>query len=227
MTQNKKTCFLLGGGKSLSAHIEAGLWEAIKDKDVWSLNFAYKFMPFLPTRQCWVDGSFFRKNLSDLQNLSSQGVPLYCKKSELYHAFPFFNQCATVRETNKVTAESLFIGTMGLVGVFALSLAIKENYERIYLFGYDFGTKSQFDEKTHFYSDKVKEMNIQSSGVGHPGVYYSGNNIKQSVNEFDYFNQFNKEIYNVSTISNINSYPKLSYTEFLDFIEQTNLTKQT
>ena len=222
---NKKTCFLIGGGASLNSHIKNGLWGILNGQDVWSLNFAFKFMPFVPSRECWVDTSFFKNNITDLQNLSKLNVPLYCKKNEYYKAFTFINQYNTYRDTNKtpILPTDIFIGNMGLVGIFALSLAIYENYETIYLFGYDFGTPNLYDENTHFYQSQVKETKIQSSGVGNPRVYYSGEKLKNSVTDFEYYKQFNREIWNVSETSNISAFPRISYN---DLISKLNLTKQ-
>jgi len=38
---------ILGGGYSVKEGIEKGLWNKIKDKNVWSLNYVFLTMPFL------------------------------------------------------------------------------------------------------------------------------------------------------------------------------------
>lgn len=212
-----KTCYLIGGGTSLKSHIESGLWDIIKDKDVWSLNFAFKFMPFLPTKQLWVDTMFFKNNIHELQNLYEQGkTEFYCKANELYKAYPFINQRYTQREIDKVDKIHLYIGKLGLVGLFAISEAIHEDYDTIYLFGYDFGTRNPTDTNTHFYQEQTREKRIISSGVGNTNVYFRNQQLKDGVKDFDFYKKFNKQIYNVSGISNISSFPILSYQEFVE-----------
>jgi hypothetical protein len=90
-------------------------------------------------------------------------------------------------------------------------------YKKIYLLGYDFGTSSTSDTNTHFYQDF---LSVPSSGVRNPGVYRQNNNhVKKEVNDFNYYHQFKGvTIYNVSTQSNINSFVKISYQTFFEYL---------
>jgi len=217
-----KTCILVGGGKSVRTGISSNLWEEIKGQEIWSLNYAYKLMPYLPTRQCFVDYNFFRNNEDDLHDLASKGVPIHAKKnSKLNHIdSKFIKQYNTVRQkvfrgrTALVEPPEahLFVGTMGLVGCFSLSLAIAEGYDIIYLLGYDFGVTSYTDKDTHWYQDKIS---VKSTGVGNPNVYWNKETIKKEVTDFDVYLQVpDLKIYNVSMLSNINAFPKITYQEF-------------
>ena len=76
---NKKA-ILIGGGASITEGIEKNLWEKIRGKDIWSLNYAYKTMPYFPTRELFVDKSFYRNNREDLLLLALNGVKMYSKK---------------------------------------------------------------------------------------------------------------------------------------------------
>lgn len=212
-----KDVIILGGGKSILEGIETGLWNNIKDKEVWSLNFAYKMMPFIPTREVWVDTTFWKNNISELEMLSKKGTKCHCKKNDRYN---FINDIIQHEITRKVEEKDtrLFIGAMGLCGMFALSLAISEKFERIFLLGYDWGTTKISDTHTHFYQGQ-SGIEYSSRGVGRPEVYLSNtSNPKKDVNEFDIYKD-HKEIYNVSMNSHIVSFPKITYQEFYDKIK--------
>lgn len=213
-----KTAFLIGGGQSVNDGINLDLWNRIKGKDVWSLNFAFMTMPYFPSKQIWIDLSFFKNNMERLQKLYEDGVPCYTKKHNKYLGIQEINQYETTRSPMEI--DKMFIGRMGLVGFFALSLAIKENYDLIYLLGFDFGSITN-DNKTHFYQDK---LSIVSSGVGKPDLYVNGTQTKDEVKDFEVIgvNAISKniKIYNVSPLSRIPYFSKLSYEEFFKRIEE-------
>ena len=209
-----KKVIIVGGGSSVKEGIEKGLWYKIKGNEIWSLNFAYKFMPYLPTRELWIDTSFFTNNIDDLKNLHENGVKLITKKHGKYATFPEISQYEATRNHAEYPPK-MFLGKVGLVGFFALSLALVQEFTEIYLLGYDFGNSGLSNRDTHFYQDKVTEMKIQSSGVGRPSVYRrEDNNVKDGVNDFDVFKSPNIKIYNVSPQSNIRSFEKIAYDEF-------------
>jgi hypothetical protein len=59
----QKSLIIVGGGYSVAKGIKQGLWERIKGNDIWSLNFAYKTMPYLPSTEIWIDKMFLSLNL--------------------------------------------------------------------------------------------------------------------------------------------------------------------
>ena len=63
-----KQVVLVGGGYSIVEGIETGLWEKLKQStiEIWSLNWAYKTMPYYPTRECWIDINFFTSSIQEL-----------------------------------------------------------------------------------------------------------------------------------------------------------------
>jgi len=208
-----KTCILMGGGASVKEGIDLGLWEQIKDKEVWSINFAFMTMPFLPKRELWIDFSFFRNNIDRLQLLYLQGVPCYARKHNKYAYITEINQLDITRDPKEID-KKIFSGRMGLSGIFALSLAVKEQYEVIYLLGYDFGSITN-DKNTHYYQDK---LNVMSSGFGKPELYKENNNIKKEIEDFMLFIKPNIKIINVSPKSNIPYFEKIDYTTFFERI---------
>lgn len=218
-----KDVVIVGGGSSVKEGIEKGLWEQIKDKEVWSLNFAFMFMPYLPKRQLWIDTSFFRNYCNKLQELHSHGVSLHTKKNEMYDQAIYKDKITTyevARNLKEPIKDRLFVGQMGLTGLLALHLAIIEQYDTIYLLGYDYGTPDLNDRITHFYSDKVVENDIKSSGVANTRVYLEDNNApKKNMEDLKFFNDFSNKIYNVSLKSNITYFEKISYEEFFNKIK--------
>ena len=214
---NNKPVIIIGGGYSFKEGLDLGFWDKAKHMEIWSLNHAFRYMPYKPNRQLWVDVSFFKAYTHELQLLSQFGVPLYTKKHPYYTFMPSINQYKCTREINN--PDDIFIGQMGLVGMFALSLAIKEQYTPIYLMGFDFGVPvdKRGQRLTHWYQDKFKGY---SSGVGRPEVYMlKDNSIKREVKDFDKYIDY-KVIYNVSLISNINTFPKLSWDKFFKLINE-------
>jgi hypothetical protein len=209
-----KECIIIGGGTSVLEGIEHRLWERIAKREIWSINFAFRTMPYLPKRQVWVDTTFFRNNMEDLESLSIAGVECHTKKHGIYNNIPAIIQHEVTREENN--PDKLYIGLMGLSGMFALALATKEQYDTIYLLGYDFGTNSKANTTTHYYQNT--DIKYTSNGVGNPGVYLTDTGVKKDVKLFDYFLKFPSKIYNVSPSSNIQSYEKITYNDFFSKI---------
>lgn len=220
-----KECFIIGGGSSVREGIDKGLWDKIKGKDIWSLNYAFKFMPYLPTRQLWVDIKFFKDNIDDLQKLQESGVFLFTTEHKDYSGHRELNRfkeyCKTRertghkgRETFKSTyaPPHLFVGKMGLSGTFSLSLAIAEEYDRIWLLGYDFGNNSKENKTTHWYQGQAP---VKSTGVGNPSIYRDKNDKVKSeeVEDYQVFKKDPVQIINVSPNSNIPYFEKSSYDE--------------
>ena len=226
-----KECYIIGGGKSVRDLIATGLWDKIKGKDIWSLNYAYKLMPYLPTRQCFVDYMFFKNNEDEIHDLAAKGVPIYCKRnSKLKHIeAKFMQQYNTVRERGGFRGKTaltpplephLFVGRMGLVGAFSVSLAIAEGYDTIYLLGYDFGATGLEDKDTHWYQGQI---NVKSTGVGRPTVYWNKLGLKKEVQDFQVFNTVEGvKCYNVSPNSNIPYFDKLNPEQFYQLIGGNN-----
>ena len=208
-----KRVIIVGGGKSVTAGIESGLWEKIQGQEIWSLNYTFKMMPYLPTRQIWVDTTFWKNNSQDMERLAQQGVLCHAKMNTRYLGIDYIKTHEVGRDLKE--KNKIFSGAMGLCGMFALGLAIKEGYDEIYLLGYDWGTKSENDINTHFYQGKTTYI---SSGVGRPQVYLQGSSPKKGVHDFDIYKE-HKTVYNVSVESNINTFPKLSFSQFYEQIK--------
>lgn len=207
-----KNVVLIYAGMSLQEGISLDLWNQIKNMDVWSINFAFLTMPFLPKAEIFVDISFFKKNMEALQKLYLAGVPCHAKKHQVYAGINEINTYETTRNPQEMD-KKLYIGRMGLSGFFALSLAIRQGYETIYMCGNDFGSKTA---KTHYYQDDIK---VESTGIGHPELYRNNGQVKEEVRDWEYFLNYPAKIINVSPESAIECFPKISYLEFFERIK--------
>jgi hypothetical protein len=230
-----KSVVIVGGGSSVKEGIATGLWEKIKPLEVWGLNYTYKLYPYKLNRQIFVDFSFFKNNQTDLENLAKQGIPIHAKKhSKLKDVTnDYIIQYNSVREAGGFRGKTalkeppeahIYVGSLGLVGTFALSLAIAEEYNTIYLLGFDFGPINGKERNTHWYQDQIK---VVSSGVGKPLVYWEPDSkLKHQVKDYAVFTNIDGvKIYNVSLQSNIPYLPKISYQDFYKLIEVADETQ--
>lgn len=217
-----KTAIIVGGGYSIKEGISLGLWEKIQGKcHIFSINFAYMTMPFVPTKEIWLDTTFFRNNMDSLYALEQKDCQMITKKNDKYKDIKSFKVYGITREkfVYPVTENAVFVGSNGLSGFFALSVAILQGYDNIYLLGYDFGTPSIHDTNTHFYQDKIA---VASSGIKNPGVYLNMNNsVKKECNDFNQYTKCGVTITNVSPLSNITAFPKIDYPTFFSLLENT------
>ena len=152
----KKTVILVGGGKSVREGISLGLWEKICEKEIWSLNYPFMTMPYLPKRELFVDRNFYKNNISAVQSIADRKVEIVCRYQPHYaddaheKAFKMYQttkEKAAYKGKQALEADGtphIYVGEMGLVGTFALSLAIAEKYEVIYLC---------FDDKTEVFTN--------------------------------------------------------------------------
>ena len=132
-----------------------------------------------------------------------------------------------------------------LIGMFALTIAIALGFKEIYLLGYDC---TEVEGKTHFYqnvADLNKITSLDLNGVHKTDRFHFrgiGKNPKggYKTSTYNYINHINNKwfapfhverkkikIYNVSTMSKINTFEKISYGAFFQQMEdnQINQTK--
>ena len=226
----KNKVVIIGGGYSVKEGIENGLWKILKQKRdsvaVWAINSSFKFMPIVPDVLLWLDESFYKQALPDIKKLK-------CRKYYTFH--PKWQQLedgiaykVTRHFSGKLISRDnrIYVTKNGLTGGFAISLAITEGFEDIYLCGYDFGlvtTKLDKDNcyYTHWYQDEIKTIKWLSAGVGKPSVYHIQDNkqVKElHMRSFKYYNQFHNRICNVSPKSNLDAFPKINYKKFFELL---------
>ena len=225
---DKNNVILCGAGTSVKEGLDLDLWNQIKGKgDIWSINFAFMTVPYLPTREIWVDYNFFKNNIDALQDLSHKGVEMIAKANPKYAGIPMINSYNTTRERAKYAGKEgieknlMFVGTQGLSGVFALSIAVAMGYKNIFLLGFDYGIPFNASDKTftHYYQ---KELNVNSSGFKHPENYLTNDlqTVKKDVADFEvYLKETDVKIWNVSLGSHIPYFDKISYLTFFEILK--------
>lgn len=224
---------ILGGGASVIEGIEKGLWERLKDTNLWSINFAFKVLPYEPAGQLWLDESFFSKE--------SLGVlALKCTKMTQAHpvykeGFHFEQYKTTIKKDlyygkDAIAKNLIFKGKNGLTGFFALSMAIAKKYTNIFLLGYDWNT---YRGLTHWYQKDVSKYNIKSTGVGNQRNYINAKREAiDSIAGFDvYLRETDVKIYNVTAkendqwVSKIGLFERINYDTFFQLIGKNDEKK--
>ena len=220
---------IVGGGKSIREEwLNNGLFDNLKGQEVWSLNYAFMTMPYLPTKQLWVDRYFYEVEGKHIRELHEKGVPLISQRTGII-PFPemirkvekFYNK-TTIYQDQLDIEDAIFTGQFSLGGLFALGVAVKEKVDRIFLLGYDWGNEDVNNKDTHYYDGYIKH---HSKGAGHPDLYkhINSNEPISKVHDFQVYENYKEaEIYNVSLKSNIPYLPKISYQEMYKKLEEDN-----
>ena len=221
-----KRVILLGGGYSVTEGIAQNLWHKINTEEVWSLNSCFKAMPWLPTKQLFVDRDFWRHEADSMEMLHMKGVPIITRdmgtllsnRPEIIK-YGVTRVRAEFKGLNGIKDNLIFNGNMGLVGIFALHVALCMDFDEIYLLGYDFGSSHVDNKNTHWYQEQIPQLKIQSFGAARPEVYLHKeqghvNEIRKDIEDFEVFSTVGKVIYNVSPNSHIQYFPKMNYQEF-------------
>jgi len=126
---DKKNTFILGGGPSLTEDIYKRIQKT--NANIIAVNFSYKFAP--PHIITFLDSDVYFKNRQELDELSGKGVRLVSKPFATY--------------PSHIEQNTLYSGSPTVLsGIFAISWALANGYDNIYLFGYDGGGK---DGKFH------------------------------------------------------------------------------
>jgi len=211
MERIPKEVIIIGGGYSLKEGISKGLWNKIKNK--FTIGCNSNFNHFSATINTFVDKDFYLKNQAKLHQL-----PLVIGKKhgglnerENLYLFMTANEYYG-KESLKL--NKVYSGV--LVGIFSITLSICFGCELIFLLGFDW-TKKTF--KKDSYGKVVTHYYQNNKDLWHRGIGLT--NFYDTHKPDDYFNVFLKEpvkIYNVSLISNINCFEKISYDEFFSQI---------
>jgi len=218
----KKKVILIGSGYSVKKGLNLDLWNQIKGEDIWSLNFCYRFMPYLPSKQVWADTNVWEKCQDSLLILNQYGVDLHARNYHGYEDYPQVKLHNVENEKHELLPfaddkglewNSIFIGRCGFVGLFALSLACAMKYDEIYLLGYDFGTVDQTVTKTHWYQELSQ---INAGSYGKTSLYLQGDKPRSEIEDFEYYLKSKTKIFNVSDITRIDYFDKLTYSEFFE-----------
>jgi len=238
-----KRILIIGSGYTIRQNLwhlkieDLPIWKAIKDEFKISLNWSYKWSN--PDIAMCGDFQFYeteRENLKKLSIVLSSMQGHYRKEDtksveENTYLLP---ECQGKYRVEKNEVRAYYWKKEGwikgiycsqLTGLQAISFAILIGCTEIYLLGFD-ATGDEKD-RTHFYQDDNKTgiykwNNQVHTGIGktEKGHYRTSNYEKiEELNNF-WFKPFEQElkngiqIYNVSSKSKIDTFPKISYEEF-------------
>jgi len=213
---NLNQLIIIGGGTSIAEGINRGLWDRLKYKFSIGCNYSYNF--FESTIQTFVDSTFYNDNVENLKNLSliiGQGKNLK-KKLDNTIIIP----CSSAYNRNL----SGGIYRASLTGVYSLSLAIYLlDIGEIFILGFDYsaiGKDEKNRNKTHFYQGQVEHR-----GIGKSNWYDLEGRADK---EFGVYKEESKiKIWNVSLESRINTFPKISYNEFFEKLDNYLYDQET
>jgi len=215
-----KDCIIIGGGISIIEGTSLGLKEKIKDKCIFLTNYSYKH--FEGTILCFTDKDFY--------------VPDYAKRKEIREKYPdIYNELKNLPliiglQKNNGMEEFLHPNTYlidcpkkeltkkpPLTGIFALTIAEKIGFNRMWLLGFDWSRQPIPKDKTKYNSHNGGQIHYYND-IKHKGTGYTG--YFDIHNPNDYFKFFdNSKIYNVSLNSNIQNFKKISYQEMFQLLD--------
>jgi hypothetical protein len=207
--EKPKQLIIVGGGRSIREGIEKGLWERLKGHFVIGTNFSFNY--YVPTMLAAVDRKFYEGNQEKLKDL-----PLVVTRQTKNLKFTHPN---TIRmETSMHYSRDLSGGVYSgvLTGIFSLSLGIYLlDAGEIFLLGMDWTKDKNKNEvaETHFY-----QGHINHRGIGKID-YYKNHNPNDTWKV--YSGETKCKIYNVSSISEIRNFPKLTYDEFFTKLDNS------
>jgi len=231
----KRVC-IIGSGNSLTEGFEKKLPKLLQNEVVFTVNEEFRF--FNSTLTTFCDWTFYKCRYNLLKEhpmiIGKHDVHIGTrdKKTKEYY-------CERLPQLILLPSCSKYVGqdswkkgffTGILCGLFTLSFAIALGFEEIYLIGFD---GKSIEGKTHHYEGKfgfgqfVNEEGRPRTGMGMKnGVYNTGvfNKDKKRFNQ-DFWNVYKPElerikIYNVSPESTIETFPKISYDEFITKIKE-------
>ncbi len=242
-----KQLIILGGGASINEGIQKGLRKKIENRFVIGCNYAFNFFNNL-TLTTYVDRDFYKfgdnsftpeqkkKHKESLQNLQLIiGLEVMDNKK-----MPNTYYAVASSKYNRNLKGGIYKAS--LTGLYTLSLGIYLLDEgEIFLLGYDFGEARKSDyEKfakspqeldkliikdrkgkalTHFYQGEIKHR-----GIGKINWYNSKDRAKKAFEV--YANEKKVKIYNVSLISKIPTFPKISYDQFFKMLDNNTYNQE-
>lgn len=199
---------IIGGGASIVEGVDKGLWGKLKDRWTLGCNSAFKFLT--PSALTFVDHrQFYKLFHSELKDLPFIIGKYYDALVPIKH-----DNTILLRDSRTFdsTLQNKLVYTGSLCGLFSLTLAcyFMKQVGEVYLLGFDFGaagTLPNGQQHTHFY---------QGGDIKHPGIGMTGYYKRMGkVRMFQPYTMLkDMQIYNVSEISTIPYFPKISYDEF-------------
>ncbi len=180
------------------------LWKKIRHAQIITVNHAALRMPYAPDVACWLDNNFLPEEGAALGELPCMKFTM---RSGVYGDAQMLETTNKLEDFPACLEQNVqFTGKRTISGIFALSLAIWLQCKRIFLLGYDWNVGP--DGVSDWFHDKdTKRAWLKNDAAPH-----------DDIKDHDVF-KGHAEIYNVSEISNIRSFPKISYEQFFKAVK--------
>lgn len=237
-----KQLVIIGGGASIKKGISKGLWEKLKGKFTIGCNYSYRW--FISTLQTYVDGDeqkdFYYKERENLAHL-----PLIIGNKLKIPLLPNTIGISGATAYHRDLKNGIY--KISLCGIYALSLAIWLLDEgEIFMLGMDYGEfrKKEY-EKLATSPQELSDLTIKDSKGRALTHFYQGELEHRGIGKVSHFNTKGRvdndyvpfaeetkvKIYNVSLVSKIKTFEKISYDKFFELlnnerIDQTELRQQ-
>jgi len=228
-----KRCIIIGSGNSLTEGFEKNLPKLLQNEIVFTINEEFRF--FKSTLTTFVDWTFYkcRYNLLKYHPMVVGRWDHHIKNKE--YCCEILPQLILLPSCSKYLGQDSWkkgFYTGKLSGLFTLTFAIALGFEKIFLLGFD--CKS-INGKTHHYEgisgfgQFVEENGKPRNRMGKKnGIYNTGifNKKKKDFNQ-DIWDNYKPElekiqIYNVSSDSIIDTFPKITYDDFIVKIKENS-----
>jgi len=231
-----KRCVIVGSGNSLTEAFEKKVSKLLQNEVVFTINEEFRF--FDSTLTTLVDWTFYkcRYNLlkshpmivgrwdSHIGAKDRVTKEYYCERLSQLILLPSCSKYVGQDSWKK----GFFTGV--LAGLFTLTFTIALGFEEIMLCGFD---GKSINGKTHHYEGQfgfghfIDDEGKPRTGMGKKnGVYNTGvfNKDRKRFNK-DFWDVYKPElerikIYNVSPESTIDTFPKISYDEFISILKK-------
>ncbi len=226
MIDKIKQLVIIGGGTSLSEGINKGLWQKLESKFTIGTNYSYRY--FDSTILTFVDRKFYQDEKENLKSLSL----IVGKGHKRLEIMPNTVILPCKSTYNRNLTDGIY--KAGLVGLFALSLGIHLLDEgEIYLLGFDYGEARTKDYTKFVNYRELNEITIRDDKKRALTHFYQGEINHRGIGKISYYNEKGRanrdfgvyknekkvKIYNVSLISKIETFPKISYEEFFNRLD--------
>lgn len=216
---------VVGGGQSIQKIIPFGLWDTLSTAFTIGCNFSYK--DFTPTALCCIDGDFY-SGFIDFDEQVKLWNKFNPKHRENLSNLPLIIALNTIKSLENPLPNTVFIKghshtwfrdksvlkgfyCHSLTGHLALSLAcFLLNFSgEIYLIGFD----SNKSGNSHYYNHS-----------NHRGIGYLDHYKTHNINDYlqPYLEEKDLQIFNVSDISEITIFKKITPETFMERIRGNN-----
>ena len=216
---------IVGGGKSIELGLNLpsnlSLQTVLAAKCSILCNYAYKH--FNGTFLAFADREFYLPLYAKKEPNETPDIYEELGKLPLIIGLEFNPDLNDYLHPNTIMIPKSKFPDCPMTGIFALHLANLLKPKNIFLLGYDWNKRSIEDIKKEAHYDGHTDLNIhyynkeiQHRGIGYVGFYERHN----PNNYFKYFNNSKSKIYNVSSNSNIENFPKIDYPTFFKLLSK-------